>query len=313
MKKGFIAFVVVDCLLLVLFFLAGTADLLLKEEAVEVRQVSVVTDTVVSGSADTITAGINQAAVEHNIDFNTVNLSALSTEEQVSSIQREADNGAEGFIFLLQDEAMQNGLLEAVPSSLPVVVIGTDSVYPLVRLVIGETREVRAQILADGIIEGRANGETVTLISLENTPDTVTMVHECLREKLNDAGILVRESRLSSFSEAATLAKGLSAQGGNILVSAELSLLEVLAENCGEAPLYGVGWSPSLRPYLEAGGIDGLLVERGFESGYFATKGMAELLKSAGVSRKTMSMDNIVITQENMYEEETESFIFPYT
>ncbi len=99
-----------------------------------------------------------------------------------------------------------------------------------------------------------------------------------------------------------------------------IALNEVATEGAAEAiaklkeggriKLVGFDSSPIETTYLEAGVIDGIVVQKPFNMGYLAVKTAVELLRDERVAAR-IDTGSAVITRQNMDERENQKLLFP--
>ena len=138
-------------------------------------------------------------------------------------------------------------------------------------------------------------------------------LHGLTEERLREAGVLVRRLSLGETSAVETLLKGMAAQGGNILVSGDISVLQALGEaNTEGIPVYGAGFSGAVRGFLEKGTVRGTVVHRDYEAGYLAVEGAARILQGKGAAEETVVVESVLVTAETLRDKNVESVVFPY-
>lgn len=316
-RKRMYTLIIIDALILLFLFLASSTDWILKEQAEKVHKVTIVTDTVRRQQDENFRIGINKGAVDKNMDTSMVTVSSdMDTESLHALLQKEWENGAEGLILSCSSQTLAEEITDSVPIGMPVVIWDTVCESPRVRsrITVDAVREI--EILAEEIQRVRKQGETVIIVELESATAQIRERHETLEKALRAAGILVRWIQMEDISSAETAARGLAAQGGNILASADLTILEALAAGCQKNQLslllFGTGWQPGLRSLLEQGYISGLVVQQSYEAGYLAVAQMAAILKKEGSWEERQTVVGAWITPENMYDKGTEHFLFPY-
>lgn len=317
-KKGWL-FLIFDGVLLLFLFLASSTDLILKERVEEIHKITVMVHSSTSGTMENFKAGINKAAIEEKMDVNFIDLSTFEdVDGRVQALAREMENGSAGLILSCEEEAEAMALIEAMPVGKPVVVYNTVlGDVPRVRGHVGADDTEEIKILLEGVLQARQAGQDIALVEQKNTTARISAIHHKIETAFSDEGIVVRRVVLEDLTMATTAARGLARQSGNILVSADLAMVQGLGEGCRayglEIPLFGMGWNLSCRGLLEGGQIDGLVVHRSYEAGYLAARNTAAFLKSGGkVSAEYETVESQMITPGNMYLSPTSTFLFPY-
>lgn len=317
MKKNIWKFVVADIILLVFLFLASSTDFILKERVEESHKITVMMDISGAGIMDNFKMGANKAAIGEKIDVNFIDLSAFGDSEgQKAALEKEIQNGSEGIVLYCEDRKQAEALIATAAVGDPVVLYDTAAESLRVRGRISANQEAEVGLLVEAVLDGRQRGQDIALVERKNTSERILFLHEKIETALFAEGIVVRRVVLEDLSMAATGARGLARQGGNILVSADLAVVQGLGEGCRAyglgIPLYGMGWSIGCRSLLEGGFIDGLVVHRSYEAGFLAVTQVADILKNEGSGPEVQVVECGLITPENMYLTPIATFLFPY-
>ncbi len=317
MKTKMKTFILLDLLLLAVLFLVSSTDLIVKEKKTEVYKIAVLVDMPAKGQQDNFKAGVMQASIDHNMDTNFINLSAWDNgEEKRAALQKELDNGCRGVILHCENTKQAEEILESVPVGVPVILYDSESASARIRGRVGSDLEEESRLLAEAVLHGRTKGESVTLIEPLSGGWRTETLHQLLQEKLEAAGILVRRVQLEELSGARTLVRGMTSQGGNILVTADISILQALgeaaAENGKPLPIYGTGFHGAVRELLETGAIQGTVVHRAYEAGYLSVEKVIDILNGRGLGQETITVEAAYVTKDTLYKEGIESIVFPY-
>lgn len=317
-RKKIIIVILLDVVLLLFLLLISSTDLILNERLQKSYKITVLVDTVTSESDENFKLGLNKGAVDWNMD---VNLSYISDYEDIEEIQallqKEIDNGSAGLILNCKNKEFAEAIVSFIPVGMPVVLWDTEMESSRIRGSVSVNKEERMKLLLGAIMDGRTEGQDVAIIERNGGSPEAKSIHEELGKKLTELGVEVRLVKIEELSSAETLVKGMARQKKNILVSADFTVLKALAESCEESkislPLYGVGWGISVRNFLEGGYISALVVQRSYEAGYLALSKAAGIIQKEGTGAETFSVENALITPQNMYQPNIETFIFPYT
>lgn len=317
MSKKTWSIIFIDIVLLCLLFLASSTDLILKERRQESYKITVMIDMEGEGESENFKAGANKAAIDKILDMNIINIAGVTDGEEAKQLlQKEMTNGSRGLVLHCDSKERAEKLIGAVPVGVPVVLYGCEVASPRVRGKISSDLTLDGQILAAEIIKGRKKGEDITIVEQTAQKAGVTAIHDAIAVALRQEGVVVRRVGLEDISTAGTLVNGLALQGGNILVCADLPILQALAETNGRStealPLFGAGWSLNMREPLEEGVLKGTLVSRSYEGGYLAVEKIANILQNKGVGEEVILIESAFVTKDNLYDVAVESIVFPY-
>ena len=314
-KEGISLFFVT--LILIFLYLASSTDLFIKEKKVEVYKVSVLVDTVDNIGWENFKLGMDRAGLAYNIDLSFVTLyDENSSGQQKELLQRELKNGTDGIIISAEREGSLDELLELVPSSIPVVVYGSQVTSPRVKGAVSPQWELMAQELGTQIIEDENLQKNISIVTVNENRKNIELMTESLTNKLKKSGFTVTMIEISDYDDAQTLVNGLISQGGNIVISPEVKTLNGLAKAVGDRgeklPLYGIGWNGDIWREIERGAIKATVATNGFMSGYIAVQTIANYYSSYDiVSEKVEFIEHRIITRETLYSKENQYIIFP--
>ncbi len=314
MDKKMKKFLLADIFLLVFLFLLSSTDFLLRERKMDIIRIAVLTDMPAGRQLENFRIGVAKAAAEWNVDVSFSSLADMRTgEEKQAAVQRELETGCRGIVLQCRDSRHAEEALESVPVGVPVVLYDSETDSARVRVRIGGNAEEESRLLAEAVLTGREKGESVTIVEPVQKSWYMEQLHGLTEERLREAGVLVRRVSLGETSAVETLLKGMAAQGGNILVSGDISVLQALGEaNTEGIPVYGAGFSGAVRGFLEKGTVRGTVVHRDYEAGYLAVEGAARILQGKGAAEETVVVESVLVTAETLRDKNVESVVFPY-
>lgn len=313
MDKRMKKFLLADIFLLVFLFLLSSTDILVRERKVEILRIAVLTDAPAGRQLENFRAGVAKAAAEWNVDVSFSSIADMQTgEEKRAAVQRELETGCRGIVLQCGDSHQAGEALEGVPVGVPVVLYDSEADSARIRARVGGDAEEESRLLAEAVLAGREKGESVTIVEPARESWYMEQLHELTEARLRQAGVLVR--RVSPGESAAeTLMKGMAAQGGNILVAGDVSVLQALGRaNTERLPVYGAGFSGAVQELLEDGAVCGTVVHRDYEAGYLAVEEAARVLQGKGVAEETIIVESVLVTGETLCEKNVESVVFPY-
>lgn len=314
MNKKMKNFLLADILLLAFLFFLSSTDFLVRERKTEIIRIAALTDAPAGRQLENFRAGVAKAAAEWNVDVSFSSLADMQTgEEKRAALQRELETGSRGIVLQCGNSGHAAEALESVPVGVPVVLYDSETDSARVRMRISGDAEEESRLLAEAVLAGREKGESVTIVEPARKSWYMEQLHRLTEERLRQAGVLVRRVSLGETAAAETLMKGMAAQGGNILVSGDISVLGALGEaNTEKIPVYGAGFSGAVRELLENGAVYGTVVHRDYEAGYLAVAEAARILQGKGAASETAVVESVLVTAETLREKNVESVVFPY-
>lgn len=311
MKK----FLIADSILLLILLLLSSTNIIAMRQKTEIYRIAVLTDAPGGRQLENFRAGVGKAAVDWAVDIGFISL--WETEDAVqkrAALQKEIENGCRGVVLQCGNSAHVTEMLEDVPIGIPVVLYDCEADSARVRVRVGGDAEEESRLLAEAVLAGRTKGESVTIVEPTYELWYTEWLHGLAEERLREAGVLVRRVTLEETATAETLVKGMAAQGGNILVSCDATVLQALGEANGEAkvPLYGAGFTGAMHALLENGAICGTALHRDYEAGYLAVDQAARILQGKGGTQEMVTVESAWVTAETLTDKKVESVVFPY-
>ncbi len=306
---------------LILLYLLSSTDWIIKEKEVEVYPVSLIISDTSDDDYVNFRKGVDQAAVEYNVDVSFITLYEKDDlAQQMELVRREAADGA-GAVILEPVDAMEcRQYLEENRYGTPIILLGElppedevkGSVYvdwtaagrKMGEAIAAEQEpELPVWIFADNPFIGKAGemrdgltevlekkGFSYTVVQRE-TDDTYRSVIEKTVYPGNGEG-LIAALDAASTAEAAEIVGGSSVYGRYI------------------SGLYGVGMMPSLLDQLDKGTIRGLVVTNQFDAGYFAVKKAVQALEKEQ-ERNQFSLESYYIEKDELRSKKYEKMLYP--
>lgn len=311
-------FILLDILFLAVLFVISSTDFVWKERKEDVSNISVIVDIPQDGINMNLREGAKKAAQAYHADLHFLNLREYEAQQvdMQTLVQQELDTGCEGILLRCGSGRVTEQILEQIPVGVPVVLWDTEAESPRVKSAASFDRDAVARLLVEKVAEARDKGQSVTLVSHKNCGDQVKELHDLLEELFPQAGVMVRRVELADYTEAQALVSGLVAQGGNMVVSCDAQALEAMALVCEKnddtLPLYGMGWSGTLREQVEKGNIKGIVVADAYGAGYFGVRKLTGFLRGEDQKEEKKTVPTVWVTGENMYDRSREAILFPF-
>lgn len=311
-------FLCLDIVVLVLLFLISSTDYVWQEKEVQVSNLSVITEWSQDSTDTNFAQGAQKAAQLHHADLRYLNQREYAAQQMdvQTLVQREIENGCQGILLQCSSQQTAQEIMENIPVGVPVVLYGVCVDVPRVKSVLQIDEAQAAEKIAEEVLLQRTKGQTVTLVLHPDSSDLAKRLHQQLEELFLQAGVLCSNVVLNEMAETEALAKGLAAQGGNMVVSCDAEVLEAVAIVCRrytlDLPLFGMGWSGEIRKELESGYIYGTLVEDSYLGGYLGVQTLSGFVTGDNLSEQRYSIQTVWVTGETVYDREKEAILFPY-
>ncbi|MEG0780531.1 MAG: hypothetical protein RR426_07985 [Oscillospiraceae bacterium] len=268
-----------------------------------IYRVSVLTDGTESDYWENFRSGVNQAALEHNVDVRFI--TAYEGEPgraQPAALRREWEGEADGVVVI--PAAGDGQLFTDAPTRLAAAVMGPkpEKAKGAVCYVSADYDAMGAR-LGDTVAEMGA--ETCTLYLSPSGGAASSRLRFGLYRRLEELhidydAVAVNPAQLNTVAERGAL------------VAVEPGMTEALCRNPRAAGrVCGVGASGRLLHYLEDGTAAALVVQSDFDAGYLSLTRVVELL-DGGSPRDTV-LDCYTATAENMFEEPMIQILFATT
>ena len=303
--------------LCVLFMLLATepAKVQARQEPVEI---SVILRETESGTWSATRQGMEQAAMDLNVELRVLTLSRESdAEEQRDLLEREVASGADGVLLIPADREVLSEAVETAADAVPVVTMETDMSQDGASGYISVDNDALGRMLGDIALNGAPEGSSVLLLSGVSEATGISDRLTAAQEVLEAAGRKVYRCVLRPEESLESVLEGeLAALAPAAVVAFDTSTLErtarVLREKESAPLLYGAGSSAAIAAYLEQGAITAVAVRNEFAAGYLAVEALVEVISNhADVTAPPLSFS--VVRKENMYDPENQKLLFPVT
>lgn len=300
---------------LALLFLMCSTDLIIREPEREIYQIAVIIEDVRSDNYSNFRKGMDQAAMEFNVDVHFITLYEKSdAKQQMEFMEREQQDGADALIVVPADEEQVMGK----QMSVPVIFLqpGFLEKDGAGNIVIEYERMGRE--LAEEMLKKTPADAPVWMLTdpkRQNSMDRLFLkgADEAFAKAGRKTYVLEREAETGFVSILNTLT-----ENGEFVLLAENT--EILAEVSGLLPdnplvaeavcgLYGRGNTVPVLNDLDRGRISGICVTDDFGIGYLSVREAVRALE--GETRETAMADFYYIEKENLREPDYEKLLFP--
>lgn len=289
----------------VLALLLGALLLLLVQWAqggniAKVYHVSVLLDGSDNDYWKNLRAGMNQAALEQNIDLRFITKYDGDTT-QAGTLRAEWEGEADGVVLVPVDAAGLSETLKNAPSGLVVGVVGPRLDTERVDCYIAPDYAQVGRRLAEAAMQaGAADGCTVYLSPKASS--AAEQIAAALETELREMGVRCIITVAEPGATLAPLPKG-------VLVAAEPAMTEALCAAAeGSGRVVGAGASSRLLHYLEDGTAAALVVQSDYDAGYLAISQVARRL--AGGKGRESELETYTANAENMFKDPLIDILF---
>lgn len=307
---------VVPLLSLCVLFLILTMDPVRSQRPTELLEVSVIFRDADSSAMSAARQGMEQAAVDMDVELRLLNLSADGqAEEQRDLLVREVENGVDGVLLIPADRDVLADAVEE--SSVPVVTMETDMSEDGAAGYVSVDNIALGEALGTMTLNGAPEGSAVILV---NTAPDATGITD--RVEAAAAVLEAAERRVYDCCPYGgdTLQEALETEVENWSAAAVVAFDTDALEQCAqtlsrmkEAPLlYGAGASAEIAAYLEQGTITAVAARNEFAAGYLAVEMLVDAIRGTAAP-KAQLLEYAVVRKETMYKPEHEKLLFPVT
>ncbi len=247
--------------------------------------------------------GVDSAAVQYNVDVNFVTLPEGSDSDvQISYIAREIENDADAIIISAVDGEGLAGYLNDVPSSIPIIAVSESIPSGRVNVTIVSDSRAMGAMLADKINES-ADKKACAIIVKEDNREYILQRLEGLEEGLTKYGLEYTIENVVSRQE--------EEYKDTILVALEENVLEqLLSYRTVDARIFGIGFTNKILYAMDAGLIEGIVIQSDYSEGYLSVKAAYNCLKDIKQPNRIV-LRYYSATKQNMFTSPLDRILFP--
>lgn len=306
-----------------LFFLIILSKNFIYEEDNKVYRISVIIRGKNSESWMITKEGIDQAALDMNVDISFITLSEENNlEEQEKLIKREIDDGVDALIIAPVDSEKMSNAIKSAKEKVPVVLI--DSTIKGMKQIpyVSCDNYLLGKSLADEVIRSGNYRKNIAIINSDTSYSSIGDRYRGFEEVIKESKNKYELWDISGDTINGTeyIQKMVKEKNIDILVALEPSTLEVLAqakkelilgyEEANNIEIYGVGSTSKIIALLEEHVINSIIVQNEFNVGYLCVQAAVDLIKGEKINNK--NIDFSVISNINMYSDENQRLLFPF-
>lgn len=292
-KRGMLALVAV---LMAIFFVLSSTDLLIREKQQEIKRISVIVPGEKASMWEDFRRGIQEAANEERVEVNYLALEeegGMMTQTEV--LDRECKRGAQAIILSLKDRESMERHLEGKEDMVPLITINSyGSFSSLSGSVLFDT-DGAAKLLAEKVMEEQ--GSDIQVLFKRGESQISQMALTSLKEAFADRNVTVETS-------------GSDSRKGVLVGCSPQETEELLSEGWAEKgwAIYGMGYSETLLKAVKDGSLQGVIAYSMYAMGVHALQEAVRAIEQGG-SSDAIYVGYKWITKENLEEEQ--SYLFP--
>lgn len=297
---------------LILFVVTSYAYLSPQKNAEKKIQISVVVYHSSSGRWTAFKEGVDQAAADMGA---VVNFTALDegdgSEEQVSMIRREMENGSEGLVVAMADSRVMAEEMERISRETSVVLV--ESGLPgdeTVSCVAADAYQMGAE-LAKQMLSREEEDVPVKVMTGEEERSSLSLRLQGFQDTMKAEGRNVEE--IGAFDEEALmrLNSGTEPVALAVLDDRELENTAILLQDIKKGiHLYGIGGSEKIVYALDREVISGIVIQNEFNMGYESVEMLIQKIRKEKVE-EAQKIDCYQITKGTMHLKENERLLYP--
>lgn len=314
-SKGGKWLIILYVVFLVILFLMCSTDLIIREPEREVYQIAVIIEDDRSDNYSNFRKGMDQAAMEFNVDVRFITLyEKADAGQQAELMEREQQDGVDAMIVVPADEEQAYGM----QMNVPVIFLRPDAATAAgsgsIVIDYGKMGGLLAHEMLDKI---SADCPVVILTNPGKQSSVDRLFLEGVREILADNG---RKTDMIIWDETDGLATVLEAAAAQEKVALLAENPEILTEAAGllgdnaEAServcgLYGRGNTVPILNALDRGQVAGICVTDDYSIGYFSVREAVKVLE--GAHSAPITVESYYIEKEDLRKADFEKMLFP--
>ncbi|MDL2259040.1 substrate-binding domain-containing protein [Eubacteriales bacterium OttesenSCG-928-K08] len=287
------------CVLLLLALQSNYADYQVKTHSVSVLTRSV---------GDRFRKGLEQAAIDYNVDLHIVSSYEANAAAQKLMLQREINNNVDAVVMVPENPYQLQEYVESMQTRVPVVTL--EQPFPGLKGSAPHVSPDNRQIgsLVAELAQAHALNLPVLVLMPTNARENINERLEGLESRFEQAGVVFSLTYCAANEEG--VMDALSNRGKNVIITLDEQMLVPLCQRAREGDvLFGAGFASGARQHLESGRIEALVVFSEYDMGYFSLQRAVEAAKGQAV--EDMALELYVATADNMYDNPLNKILFP--
>ncbi len=305
-------FHVIEAVLAVMVILMAAA-MLLEKNSKQYRKISVVIQDAEDTQWAAFRYGLKMAAQDQKVELVVASTAdALTKEEQLNTIKREIELGADAVIVqpVPGDDLEQK--LRHLEKKVPIILVEytaakerEKSQLPSVEPDHSAMGEALAEELKKDYC-GNLSGKKYGILMKSDAPQAMNSRRQGVEKALQDTGIVCSWVVDGSVENKPKVDIVIALDNNSLIKAAE----QAAANNLHGALVYGIGNSTQAAYYLDIGSVECLVVPDEFSVGYYSLTEAAERLRHFFRGMKSRVVAYTVIRREELFEERNQEILF---
>ena len=305
-------FHVIEAVLAVMVILMAAA-MLLEKNSKQYRKISVVIQDAEDTQWAAFRYGLKMAAQDQKVELVVASTAdALTKEEQLNTIKREIELGADAVIVqpVPGDDLEQK--LRHLEKKVPIMLVEyttakerEKSQLPSVEPDHSAMGEALAEELKKDYC-GNLSGKKYGILMKSDAPQAMNSRRQGVEKALQDTGIVCSWVVDSSVENKPKVDIVIALDNNSLIKAAE----QAAANNLHGALVYGISNSTQAAYYLDIGSVECLVVPDEFSVGYYSLTEAAERLRHFFRGMKSRVVAYTVIRREELFEERNQEILF---
>ena len=305
-------FHVIEAVLAVMVILMAAA-MLLEKNSKQYRKISVVIQDAEDTQWAAFRYGLKMAAQDQKVELVVASTAdALTKEEQLNTIKREIELGADAVIVqpVPGDDLEQK--LRHLEKKVPIMLVEyttakerEKSQLPSVEPDHSAMGEALAEELKKDYC-GNLSGKKYGILMKSDAPQAMNSRRQGVEKALQDTGIVCSWVVDSSVENKPKVDIVIALDNNSLIKAAE----QAAAKNLHGALVSGIGTSTQAAYYLDIGSVECLVVPDEFSVGYYSLTEAAERLRHFFRGMKSRVVAYTVIRREELFEERNQEILF---
>lgn len=305
-------FHVIEAVLAVMVILMAAA-MLLEKNSKQYRKISVVIQDAEDTQWAAFRYGLKMAAQDQKVELVVASTAdALTKEEQLNTIKREIELGADAVIVqpVPGDDLEQK--LRHLEKKVPIMLVEytaakerEKSQLPSVEHDHSAMGEALAEELKKDYC-GNLSGKKYGILMKSDAPQAMNSRRQGVEKALQDTGIVCSWVVDGSVENKPKVDIVIALDNNSLIKAAE----QAAANNLHGALVYGIGNSTQAAYYLDIGSVECLVVPDEFSVGYYSLTEAAEKLRHFFRGMKSRVVAYTVIRREELFEERNQEILF---
>lgn len=305
-------FHVIEAVLAVMVILMAAA-MLLEKNSKQYRKISVVIQDAEDTQWAAFRYGLKMAAQDQKVELVVASTAdALTKEEQLNTIKREIELGADAVIVqpVPGDDLEQK--LRHLEKKVPIILVEytaakerEKSQLPSVEPDHSAMGEALAEELKKDYC-GNLSGKKYGILMKSDAPQAMNSRRQGVEKALQDTGIVCSWVVDGSVENKPKVDIVIALDNNSLIKAAE----QAAANNLHGALVYGIGNSTQAAYYLDTGSVECLVVPDEFSVGYYSLTEAAERLRHFFRGMKSRVVAYTVIRREELFEERNQEILF---